>query len=652
MRGIDCSTQSNTTPSSVFFDPAEAFEFVSDEEPDPCSFSDVEGEDDGGVPIKTRISPRDCPLAETESCGFSSGKGKQGGDGQEIVAPVEGFQGMSGVQKFRQRIETVNEITSAKISTETFPEIPQHQVPRKNSKWRRSLLGCLGGCPVMAAPSENGASDSEMDSETNTSQSHSSSTRGSTGLGWLVKKFVDYRWRNVKMDLDKIAGPWQYEDPAKIVDKSWKGLVGPKRGQKFPLPRFPRPKDQTPTTRPSPCGNYANPNPRRLVGDTSARDSHGKGMCDTWDGIMHTRAVGRSNTLPGKPHIGESRQRRRLDIYQTWHGDSLEATSPVQRRNADIMMSLNQINMGRRSGEGKAIFETATSDLHHHHMDEECQDSLHLQVPLTPASIFSDSEEEEYMPPAVMLATDASLGAIPEDTSRIQPIDSMGSRDIGSSLEKYRGDRLMPQDPMLSQKLLFDTLFETCQSFDTKEDASVGVMESTTPDPEGSSSDSGYQCDECTRLSGIWGRDVNASDKAEVVCDPTVLSWLFKKSGKHSNHLKIEVHEECIAVTGQILGGFDRTEILSRSAKGRKAPRCDGRPGNMKVWIENIPNGFRERNSWEDPQAGAKMDEYELSSDGQTLVLTTHITFKLGRNCRLRTTFRRLGEPCDHPFKN
>lgn len=33
------------------------------------------------------------------------------------------------------------------------------------------------------------------------------------------------------------------------------------------------------------------------------------------------------------------------------------------------------------------------------------------------------------------------------------------------------------------------------------------------------------------------------------------------------------------------------------------------------------------------------MDEYELFENGQKLVVTTHVTFKLGRNCRLRCRF-------------
>lgn len=59
--------------------------------------------------------------------------------------------------------------------------------------------------------------------------------------------------------------------------------------------------------------------------------------------------------------------------------------------------------------------------------------------------------------------------------------------------------------------------------------------------------------------------------------------------------MQIEVQNECIAVTGQALGGFDHTQILHFSAKGQEMQRCDGRPGSMKVWIETIANGFRER---------------------------------------------------------
>lgn len=646
MKGLECSTQSGTTPSSVFFDPSEAFEFVSDDESDPCLFSEDE---DGGecAPIKTMISPRHIPITGKEPCSPPDRKAakRTGGDFMD-----EDFLSSSpGVMKLKERINVVNQVASSKASEGTFPDIPQVRESRKQSKWRKNLMGCLGGCPALTTPSKASSSGGEQDSRKAALQSTGS--RGGLGLGWLVKKFVDYRCKNMKMDLDNLGRSWQYEEPSNTANKSLRGVSTSRSKRKFPVPKFPRPRGTAPTSRTSLPTKPENPNPRRIVGNASARDNHGRGFCDTWDGIIHTRAIGKMDVPVRRPHIGEARRVKRSEFHQTWHGDLLEAASPVQRRNADIMKSLCQINLHQETMQDMAIFQSAISDVHH--MEEECQDSLHLQVPLTPASLFSDSDAGEFQPTPGLIATDGSLRAIPEDLHGITPINSMGSRDIRDSYEKYRGDRLMPQDPMLSQKLLFDTLFETCQSFerDGKGNVLVGSMDTITPDPESSSTSdmvfSGYG-DECMLLGGIWTKDFDTSDKPEVVCDPAVLEWLFKRSGKHSKHLKIEVHEECIAVTGQVLGGFDRTEILSRSAKGRRAPRCDGRPGSMKVWIENIPNGFRERNSWDEPQPGAKMDEYEISDDGQTLVLTTHVTFKMGRNCRLRSRFRRLGERCDH----
>lgn len=109
-------------------------------------------------------------------------------------------------------------------------------------------------------------------------------------------------------------------------------------------------------------------------------------------------------------------------------------------------------------------------------------------------------------------------------------------------LEKYRADRLMPQDPMLCQKLLFDTLFETCGSFGVESKTSGDNLKIQSVSPvEDCSRDSVDPANgtECHGLTGSWCRDEDASDSPEDVCDAAALKWLVQASGKHSNHLKV-----------------------------------------------------------------------------------------------------------------
>lgn len=125
--------------------------------------------------------------------------------------------------------------------------------------------------------------------------------------------------------------------------------------------------------------------------------------------------------------------------------------------------------------------------------------------------------------------------------SSIDPIVS----DVNEAgpLEKYRADRLMPQDPMLSQKLLFDTLFETCASFGnvSKTSNDSSMIQSATPDPKMPLEDYADPSDgfDIRDMSGSWRKEDALSDKPEDVCDASALNWLIKKSGKHSKHLKV-----------------------------------------------------------------------------------------------------------------
>lgn len=125
--------------------------------------------------------------------------------------------------------------------------------------------------------------------------------------------------------------------------------------------------------------------------------------------------------------------------------------------------------------------------------------------------------------------------------SSIDPIVSDGN--AAGPLEKYRADRLMPQDPMLSQKLLFDTLFETCVSIGnaSKTSSKSSRIQSATPDPKMPLEDYVDPSDgfETRGISGSWCREEALSDKPEDVCDASALNWLIKKCGKHSKHLKV-----------------------------------------------------------------------------------------------------------------
>lgn len=142
-----------------------------------------------------------------------------------------------------------------------------------------------------------------------------------------------------------------------------------------------------------------------------------RGFCDTWDCLSQTRvlrqqALGRfNNHNPApRPHFGEYRRPQSSSFYQTWHGDIGEASTPVQKRNADVMQSLTEINVarerrsqeiehglwgGNQNGNKMERLGEVSGGAEISEEDRECADSLHPQIPVTPVlPVFTDSDNE------------------------------------------------------------------------------------------------------------------------------------------------------------------------------------------------------------------------------------------------------------------
>lgn len=111
-----------TQSGSVFFDPCEAFEFVSDDESDP---SDLASGDGGGsaANMSSHLSPRHLPAEESKSHSRNPHTHGQPPhhvfENLNVLSGGSSVKGLSenniGVEALKQRIEAFDEITASKV---------------------------------------------------------------------------------------------------------------------------------------------------------------------------------------------------------------------------------------------------------------------------------------------------------------------------------------------------------------------------------------------------------------------------------------------------------------------------------------------------------------------------------------------------------
>jgi len=156
------------------------------------------------------------------------------------------------------------------------------------------------------------------------------------------------------------------------------------------------------------------------------------------------------------------------------------------------------------------------------------------------------------------------------------------------------------------------------------------------------SEDRVWTLSEVKRLSGMWMKDVRASDHPGAMCEFLELGWIFQKAILNSRQLQIDVSDAGVRMKGRLFGLIEQTVQLAWDACGCLVPRRDLRTGFTRVWLERIPGGFRQWSQWEDPAAGDKVEEFHLTRDGQTLRVHAHLVRLTGQELNTMTVYKRV----------
>jgi len=151
-----------------------------------------------------------------------------------------------------------------------------------------------------------------------------------------------------------------------------------------------------------------------------------------------------------------------------------------------------------------------------------------------------------------------------------------------------------------------------------------------------------WSLSEVKRLSGVWMKDLKASDDPGPLCEFLELGWIFQKAIMNSRRLEIDVTDQWIRMKAKLFGLFEQTEQISWDTGGCLVPRRDLRTGFTHVWLERIHRGFRQWSQWGEPVAGDKVEDYRLTPDGKILLVHAHLVREMGQILNTRTVFKRV----------
>jgi len=140
-------------------------------------------------------------------------------------------------------------------------------------------------------------------------------------------------------------------------------------------------------------------------------------------------------------------------------------------------------------------------------------------------------------------------------------------------------------------------------------------------------------------LEGIWKL---SWDEPVHMLDLCKIMDLDKSEiDQREKHLRLEIKFEAsmFSVRSEIFGLYDVDVPLNGDST--KVPRIDRHNGIMLAHIEIKRMGLRMIYTWNHPSAGTRRDNYEVSADGEHLVLNAYVMLRDGHYCKVKWQFKR-----------
>ncbi|GMH45276.1 hypothetical protein BSKO_13233 [Bryopsis sp. KO-2023] len=144
------------------------------------------------------------------------------------------------------------------------------------------------------------------------------------------------------------------------------------------------------------------------------------------------------------------------------------------------------------------------------------------------------------------------------------------------------------------------------------------------------------------QMSGSWLQDHSRSDGIEEMCEVLELGWVFRKALQKSDMLELDIDDVRIAQIAKIFRLVDLVENFPLSGEEQTFRRRDLRRGALHAQTSLTQTGYSTRLWWNDPCKGGMTETFHFTPDGKEMEIDVYIWRETGRECRLRTVWKRV----------
>ncbi|GMH33940.1 hypothetical protein BSKO_01774 [Bryopsis sp. KO-2023] len=144
-------------------------------------------------------------------------------------------------------------------------------------------------------------------------------------------------------------------------------------------------------------------------------------------------------------------------------------------------------------------------------------------------------------------------------------------------------------------------------------------------------------------LTGKWRKQPQRSTPMDEAYDMVQFPWILRKAVDLLPYMEVESTPERFKTVLKAGGVLDIVETYSWTGEEVEHPRRDKRYGRHLACVVSTAKGPTIKSRWGNPYRGWCTDTFDLSEDGLTLTVRTHMEIvDSGRKCDYNTVYTRV----------